>query len=211
MTSQSQTRRGAQELPETLQIAELLAELMPEPVDAAKEAAPAAANNESPIAEFTAPSLAPDDLEPPPEETPPPVRVLPRTGPATYAVVETVAPAAEASLPPPIPRRAPNSGPITLGELVIEQATAAPVNPPPLPIGPVAAAQRIPLGDLTVAGFFSLVNWRNEQAAVRHPPFAPRYDARTSAELRKIPFILLDEPSVDDSWSVAAVLKSFAW
>lgn len=216
MTSPSHWKHGAQELPETLQIAELLAELMPE-AEQSRKFAPA-----EPQAEFATPSLAEEELGPPVDDTPPPVKVLPQTGPATYAVVESKPPVAEtreeeerpdAATPPPVPaaRRSGDSSSFTLAEFIIEQTTAAPATPPPLPAAPAAAAERIPLGDLTVAGYFSLVNWANDPAAVRHPPFAPRYDARTSAELRKIPFILLDEPAVDDSWSVAAVLKSFAW
>lgn len=136
----------------------------------------------------------------------------------------------ESVVPPPLPEMEA----IVATEPAVEPAE--PIVPPPLPeviahvqhapppLLPTVASLRplqtdtklapieyIPLGDLTVAGYFALVNWQNDPNAVRHPPLAPRFDAQTAEELRKIPFIQLDTMPVDDAWSVAAVLRTFSW
>jgi len=253
------THRVAEDLPETVQIAQLLAELMPEAADSAKEIVGSTDFSVQP------PPPAKDDLAPsfddlPPLPPPPPPRFLSKTIHATFPprevpakpaepaaevhvapatppplpVVETVdtAPAELEVKPPPLPEEkmtpaAPARKPVaeTISDFVLESVSPAeipaarrteerPIEPAAAMTGEssaVTAESRIPLGDLTVAGFFSLINWHNDPSAVRHPPLAPRFDAKTTEELRKIPFIVLDAETTEDDWTVAAVLKSFAW
>lgn len=252
------TRRVAEELPETVQIAQLLAELMPEPVDSAKE--PVGSTDFRVQLTRDQNELAPsfDDLPPIPSPPPPPFlsKTIHATFPQKKAPTQPAEPAAEANVvpatTPPLPvaetiEAAPAELEVKLPPLSEEKiSNAAPkrqlaaetnsdfvlesVSPAEIPaarrtedrpIEPAAVLTaksslvsvegRIPLGDLTLAAFFSLVNWHNDPSAVRHPPPVPRFDAKTTEELRKIPFIVLDAEPTEDEWSVAAVLKSFRW
>jgi hypothetical protein len=225
MTTSTQLPNGSHELPETMQIAQLLAELMPITDDSALFAPPAV---DAPKVEMPSPPESPDL----------PAEVVPQTGPAVIALVESQPPPmpekevklpelpkiltpvetpAEVRMPEPQHVEAPRDSTIIMPPPLPKPLPV----PPPLPVAAtpevtaltpaISAAQRIPLGDLTVAGYFSLVNWTNDPLKVRHPPYEPRYDARTIAELGKIPYVSLDAPAQDDEWSVTAVLKSFAW
>jgi len=70
----------------------------------------------------------------------------------------------------------------------------------------------IPLGDLTVSGYFSIVNWSNEPKRERHPRRNEYGLDEASLELaRRIPFYVTGQARAVDRFSVAAVRAQFVW
>jgi hypothetical protein len=70
----------------------------------------------------------------------------------------------------------------------------------------------IPLGDLSVSGYFSLVNWRNDPEQARHPRRSDYgLDEQTLALARKNPFYVIGQPRRPESRNVAEVLSEIAW
>jgi hypothetical protein len=94
-----------------------------------------------------------------------------------------------------------------------------PAPPPAKPREPVPAAKPavpaddlIPLGDLSVSGFFSLVNWRNDKDQTRHPRRSDYgLDEQTLALARRNPFYVIGKPRRPESQNVASVLSEIAW
>lgn len=70
----------------------------------------------------------------------------------------------------------------------------------------------IPLGDLSVGGYFSLVNWRNERDKAKHPRRSDYgLDEQTLALARRNPFYLIGHPRRPEARSVANVLSEIVW
>jgi hypothetical protein len=70
----------------------------------------------------------------------------------------------------------------------------------------------IPLGDLSVSGYFSLVNWRNDAEQAKHPRRSDYgLDEQTLALARLNPFYLIGQPRRPETRSVANVLSEIAW
>ena len=70
----------------------------------------------------------------------------------------------------------------------------------------------IPLGNVTTAGYFTLINWRNQPELVRHPvrdPFAG-IEPETITLAKNVPFFSYGSPS-GSPWSVSALMSQFAW
>jgi len=71
---------------------------------------------------------------------------------------------------------------------------------------------RIPLGELTVAAYFALVNWQNRPDRGRHPRLSDfGLDDASLALAKVIPFYVVGQPRVADKTTVAAVLSEVAW
>src|SRR5262249_22694013 len=70
----------------------------------------------------------------------------------------------------------------------------------------------MPLGNLTTAFFFSLMNWPNERERVRHPRRSDFGLDEASLRLAQtIPFYVTGQPRVPDRFSVAAIMAEFVW
>jgi hypothetical protein len=88
---------------------------------------------------------------------------------------------------------------------------AAPTIPAPIAKPAPAKLDLIPLGNLTTAGFFALMNWRNDPEQVRHPVRDPLagIDADAITLLKSLPFFGYGPP--EGTWTVAAVMSQVAW
>jgi hypothetical protein len=81
----------------------------------------------------------------------------------------------------------------------------------PLPTA-VPADDLIPLGDLSVGGYFSLVNWRNDPEQTKHPRRSDYgLDEQTLALARQNPFYVIGKPRRPEARNVASVLSEIAW
>jgi hypothetical protein len=70
----------------------------------------------------------------------------------------------------------------------------------------------IPLGGISVAGFFSLVNWNNSPDRVKLPKRADYgLDEATLTHARKNPFYLIGQPRKPESKTVAEILSEIEW
>jgi hypothetical protein len=97
-----------------------------------------------------------------------------------------------------------------------ESPKAAPDPAKPKPEKPAKPAIKdddlIPLGDLSVSGYFSLVNWRNEPEQAKHPRRSDYgLDEQTLALARLNPFYLIGQPRRPETRSVANVLSEISW
>ncbi len=111
--------------------------------------------------------------------------------------------------------------------LQLERPKQPPLEPPPpakpaiesakLETAKVVAPSRpaddlIPLGDLSVSGYFSLVNWGNDPTHARHPRRSDYgLDEHTLALARQNPFYVIGQPRRPESRSVAEVLSEITW
>ena len=75
-----------------------------------------------------------------------------------------------------------------------------------------AEADLIPLGNVTIAGYFTLVNWRNQPEMVRHPIRDPLagIEKQTITLAKCIPFFGYGSTN-GTSWSLCDVMAQFAW
>jgi hypothetical protein len=73
-------------------------------------------------------------------------------------------------------------------------------------------ADLIPLGNVTMAGYFTLMNWRNQPEMVRHPIRDPLagIEKETITLAKSIPFFGYGS-TTGSPWSVAEVMLQFAW
>lgn len=70
----------------------------------------------------------------------------------------------------------------------------------------------VPLGDLSAAGFFSLVNWTNDPQGARHPRRADYgLDEQTLSQARKNPFYVVGQPRKPERDSVAELMARISW
>jgi hypothetical protein len=70
----------------------------------------------------------------------------------------------------------------------------------------------VPLGNLSLAGFFALVNWTNDPQRVKQPRRADYgLDEQTLSEARKNPFYVIGKPRRPERDSVAEVLAEISW
>jgi hypothetical protein len=97
-----------------------------------------------------------------------------------------------------------------------EPPKAAPEPAKPKPEKPAKPAIKdddlIPLGDLSVSGYFSLINWRNEPEQAKHPRRSDYgLDEQTLALARLNPFYLIGQPRRPETRSVANVLSEISW
>lgn len=129
----------------------------------------------------------------------------------------------KANAPAPIKQEPPKTAPVKQ-EPPKAATPAPPRQEPPRAAAPAtherpkAATQAakddelIPLGDLSVGGYFSLVNWRNDRQKAKHPRRSDYgLDEQTLALARRNPFYLVGRPRVPEARSVAAVLSEIAW
>ncbi len=111
-------------------------------------------------------------------------------------VEPTPAPAAVKPMPVPVKVVEPTPAPAKAVE-----TTSAPLDP-----------ELIPLGSLTVAGYFSLVNWKNDPKRVRHPRRADYgLDQQTLAQASRNPFYVVGQPRRAEERSVSEVMAEIAW
>ncbi len=117
--------------------------------------------------------------------------------PALARTAEPVpAPAAVKPMPVPVKAVEPTPAPAKAVE-----TTSAPLDP-----------ELIPLGSLTVAGYFSLVNWKNDPKRVRHPRRADYgLDQQTLAQASRNPFYVVGQPRRAEERSVSEVMAEIAW
>jgi hypothetical protein len=93
-------------------------------------------------------------------------------------------------------------------------ASAAPAEPAVASTQAIAPVDPdlIPLGSLSVGGFFSLVNWKNEPHRARHPRRADYgLDEQTLAQASKNPFYVVGQPRRPEERNVSEVLSEIAW
>jgi hypothetical protein len=70
----------------------------------------------------------------------------------------------------------------------------------------------IPLGELTVSEYFSLVNWSNEAGSERIPRWSEfGLDEASLTLARTIPFYVTGQARSPDRFSVSAVMAQFDW
>jgi hypothetical protein len=93
---------------------------------------------------------------------------------------------------------------------VANPSQSAPAVDAPAPVS--VADDRIPLGELTTAAYFALVNWQNRPDRGRHPRLSDfGLDDASLALAKVIPFYVVGQPRVADKTTVAAVLSEVAW
>ncbi len=212
-------------LPETAKIAQLLAELMPPGKDLPQVdlKSPAHSSDEAfPVGRGSV--LALDEIEPdfsvPATRQPEPHHATPAA-----PLPEFVLPSLVFSPRPPIFVPEPTgpaevymeSGPMPLSispsVYVTDEATSRRDERNEMPINRSAAnLDLMPLGNLTTAFFFSLMNWPNEPERVRHPRRSDFGLDEASLRLAQtIPFYVTGQPRVPDRFSVAAIMAEFVW
>jgi hypothetical protein len=201
--------------------------------DTAPPAAPAAWQNPPSRPVPSAPAPAPIQ-----EVTTPPVIVLPklseiRTPTGMQQPVSTASPASQESKPQKAPIQETQPAPAaiqaedtTVTKLMertnrsnnaefLREASAVSKAAPAKIAGPKSAPldlDLIPLGSLTVAGYFSLVNWKNDPRRIRHPKRADYgLDEQTLAQASRNPFYVVGQPRRPEDRSVSEVLAEIVW
>lgn len=200
-------------VPETMKIAALLAELMPPGVEVGSGNAPI----QLPISDsdsildtqgsvHDSPALQLEDLD--------------QVAPAEVEDMTVTTPLPEFALPnePKLAREAPVVDSTPKAATIVEPVKpAAPVAPAALAEPAESASapldpELIPLGSLTVAGYFSLVNWKNDPKRVRHPRRADYgLDQQTLAQASRNPFYVVGQPRRPEERSVSEVMAEIAW
>jgi len=201
-------------VPETMRIAALLAELMPPGVEGSDGSAPILlpSNDSDSIHDgqgtiVESPALQMQDLDEADEAEAEDMTV---TKPIpSFAEVNGSKPTPVASLEAkPAPVTPPEPAPVSakLAEPLPAVAKS------PEPAHPALDPDLIPLGSLTVAGYFSLVNWKNDPRRVRHPSRADYgLDAQSLAQASRNPFYVVGQARRPEDRSVSEVMAEIAW
>jgi hypothetical protein len=221
-------------VPETMKIAALLAELMPpgaeigsgaEPIRISSGASDSAHDGQGSVLE--APVLEMQELDVPARAeiddtaVTKPIQSFVEPDAATktpVALTESAlarAKALESALirvkaieSMPAPAKVVESTPTPAKPVVSMPAPANTVEMTPTSLDP----ELIPLGSLSVAGYFSIVNWKNDPRRVRHPRRADYgLDQQTLAQASRNPFYVVGQPRRPEDRSVSEVLAEIVW
>jgi len=219
--SEDKDRRRNLLVPETATIAQLLAEIMP--------SGPSKPEVSSPRSSETETLLAPAQLPMPAVGEPQSNGVQPVISSTSPKPLEQPITVSQQSVyAPPL-----DSFPSHIAEVVVAPA-AMPAGPVELndqsagvflqqfnwdnePVNTPVATQPvdtdlIPLGDLTVSEYFSLVNWNNDAGSERFPRWSEFGLDEASLTLgRTIPFYVTGQARSPDRFSVSAVMAQFDW
>jgi hypothetical protein len=210
MTKTNKNDRSPRDIsvPETMRIAALLAELMPPGTDMDSRAAPVAIQTEvtDSIDGAASSILAPPALQ---------MEDLDDLGPAQpddMSVTRLVDSPVESSGTKPV-ADAPAAA--KLAPPKVDETVAAKPTPPKVDETVAATSldlELIPLGGLTVAGYFSFVNWKNDPRRVRRPRRADfGLDDQTLAQASRNPFLVVGQPRRADERSVSEVMAGIVW